>query len=193
MAHLVRYLSHPQVLINPDIPVPEWSLNDVGSARVQALLKSGAWKETTRVISSDETKAIETAKPLAASFGCQHTIEPKTHENDRSATGFLPPEIFEEIADAFFRNPETSIRGWETAKNAQTRIVNAIDNIMKKPLDGDILVVGHGGVGTLLYCALSDLPIDRRHDQGPNGGGNYFTFDPMTRAVLHHWRPMESP
>ncbi|OYU76295.1 MAG: hypothetical protein CFE32_10850 [Alphaproteobacteria bacterium PA3] len=54
----VRYLTHPQVLIEPDKPVPSWSLNETGRARVQALAANlGVLAATTRIISSDETKA----------------------------------------------------------------------------------------------------------------------------------------
>jgi broad specificity phosphatase PhoE len=80
-------------------------------------------------------------------------------ENDRSATGFLPPEEFERVADQFFANPETSIRGWERAIDAQTRIVRAVERIESK---GPTAIVSHGAVGTLLYCHLAGKPIDRR-------------------------------
>lgn len=43
-----------------------------------------------------------------------HGVQPR--ENDRSSTGFLPPEEFEVVADAFFAQPGVSVRGWETAQ-----------------------------------------------------------------------------
>lgn len=56
--------------------------------------------------------------------------------------------------------------------------------------DGDTAVVAHGGVGTLLLCALLDTRIDRSHDQP--GQGSYFCFDPETRRVIHSWRRLEA-
>lgn len=162
MPQIVRYLTHPQVLIEPLKDVRAWSLNEVGSNRVASLAaRLGSLSGTRRVISSEETKALETATPLASALGVALEVRPKMHENDRSATGFLPPQEFEAVADQFFAEPATSVRGWETAKDAQRRIVAEVEACLTGPQVGDILFVGHGGVGTLLFCALSGIGIDR--------------------------------
>jgi broad specificity phosphatase PhoE len=193
MLRFVRYLTHPQVLIEPLKDVRRWSLNSVGSARVSALAaRLGVLSQTHRVISSDETKALETAGPLALALGVKLEIRAQMHENDRSATGFLPPEEFEEVADKFFAEPSKSVRGWETAKAAQRRILAEVHACLEGPQDGDVLFVGHGGVGTLLFCALADVGIDRRFDQGPGGGGCWFEFSLVGRKPLQGWQPMET-
>ncbi len=193
MTRTLRYLSHPQVLIDPAQEVTRWSLNAIGAARVEALAaRLGRLAGTTRVISSAETKALETARPLAAALGAPLEIRPLMHENDRSATGFLPPEEFERVADAFFADPSQSVRGWETAIAAQQRIMAELDACLSGEGTGDILFVGHGAVGTLLFCALSRIQIDRRHDQGPGGGGCWFECDAAGRVPLQGWQPMET-
>jgi broad specificity phosphatase PhoE len=190
---MVRYLTHPQVRIEPTKSVPNWSLNEIGGARVSTLASHlGVLTNTRRVICSDETKAIETAQPLARALGVAPEVRPRMHENDRSATGFLPPEEFEKMADAFFANPSQSVRGWETALAAQSRIVEEVEACLSDPGEGDVLLVGHGGVGTLLFCALSGLTIDRRFDQGPGGGGCWFEFEIDGRKPLGGWQPMET-
>lgn len=193
----VRYLTHPQVLVDPQQEVGRWSLNPTGRARVRALAEGvaaglGALSRTARVISSYETKAIETASPLALELGVPLEILPDMHENDRSATGFLPPVEFEAVADQFFAEPGISVRGWETAEAAQARILAAVTACLEGPQPGDVLLVGHGAVGTLLYCALAGLGIDRRHDQGPGGGGRWFGFDLDDRRPGPGWQPMET-
>ncbi|WP_207099432.1 histidine phosphatase family protein [Paracoccus shandongensis] len=193
MPQIVRYLTHPQVLIEPLKDVRAWSLNEVGSNRVASLAaRLGSLSGTRRVISSEETKALETATPLASALGVALEVRPKMHENDRSATGFLPPQEFEAVADQFFAEPATSVRGWETAEDAQRRIVAEVEACLTAPQDGDILFVGHGGVGTLLFCALSGIGIDQRFDQGPGGGGCWFAFDSHVRRPQHKWQPMEA-
>ncbi|MCT4610823.1 MAG: phosphoglycerate mutase family protein [Pelagimonas sp.] len=190
---LVRYLTHPQVLIDPAVEVPQWPLNDQGQARVAQLTQSlGALRGTTHVISSDEVKALETARPLAKALGADFTVRPKMHENDRSATGFLPPSEFEAVADQFFAQPDVSILGWETARAAQQRILSQVQDCLTADLTGDVLFVGHGGVGTLLYCALAGVAIDRTYDQGPGGGGNWFGFDSEAQTPFSQWQPMET-
>lgn len=111
------------------------------------------------------------------------------YENDRSATGFLPPAEFEAVADQFFARPDIGTRGWERACDAQARIVQAVEQVLPPEPTGDILLVGHGAVGTLLYCHLAGLAIARDHDQPP-GGGYFFTFDHRSRRVRHPWQPM---
>jgi broad specificity phosphatase PhoE len=191
MPPIARYLSHPQVVIDPDQDIRHWGLNDTGEARVRALVASGALAGTTRVVSSTETKALETAAPIAHALGCPLEEREAMHENDRSATGFLPPEEFERTADQFFAHPHQSIRGWERATDAQARIWREVTECLAPGLTGDILFVGHGGVGTLLYCRLARQPITRRLDQLP-GGGCWFAFSPTELAPLSHWAPMES-
>lgn len=192
MTQIVRYLSHPQVLIDPAKPVPNWSLNEVGENRVAVLAASGALSGTQHVISSTETKAIETATPLAEALGCRLEIREAMHENDRSATGFLPPEEFETVADQFFLQPDVSVRGWETAASAQDRIVKEVTECLRSCTTGDVLFVGHGGVGTLLFCHLSGLPISREYDQGPGGGGCYFEFAGQQGKPIARWQPLEN-
>lgn len=192
MNRTVRYLSHPQVCVDPRTPVPEWSLNDIGKRRIDHLAKSGALEGTQLIVSSAEIKAIETASPLVSALGCPLEIREQMHENDRSATGFLPPDEFETVANQFFAHPTTSVRGWETAADAQSRIVAEVHDCLRKNPDGDILFVGHGGVGTLLFCYLSGFAVSRAYDQGPGGGGCYFEFSGMQDRPKQRWQTIET-
>jgi broad specificity phosphatase PhoE len=187
-----RYLTHPQVRIDAAVPVSKWELSELGKSRAEALARSGWLHRTRYVIASGETKAIQTAEVLAGSLGIEFKVQPAMHENDRSATGFLQPTEFQATANLFFSNPTKSIRGWETAVHAQLRIVKETERALSKVADGgDVLFVGHGAVGTLLYCHYARLAIGRQHDQPPGSGGNYFAVRLRNRQVLHAWRPME--
>ncbi len=187
---IVRYLTHPQVAIDPDRAVTEWSLSVEGRNRVEALAKSGALAGTARIVSSAERKALETAAPLAAVLGLTVEIRAAMHENDRSATAYLREKEFEATADAFFAYPAVSIRGWETAAAAQSRIVAEVESVLADTDPGTLLLVGHGAVGTLLYCHWAGLPISRIHDQ-MSGGGCFWTLDATAGHPLHGWLPME--
>ena len=190
MSTLVRYLTHPQVQIDPVTPVPSWGLSHDGRVRVQALV-SAAWLQgTAQVVASAERKALETAAPIAAALNVQLEVREAMHENDRSATGFLPPHEFESVANQFFAEPNNSVRGWERARDAQARIVREAEIVLNRGRQGHVLFVGHGAVGTLLFSHYAGLEISRNHDQPP-GGGHYFTMVGETREVLHPWRRME--
>lgn len=191
MPRTIRYLTHPQVVIDAAKPITQWSLTDIGTSRVVALARSGALNGTRQVISSAEVKALETAAPIAEALGCAVEIRTDMHENDRSSTGFLPPDEFEAVADRFFARPDESVRGWETASAAQARIVAAVQDCLNRQPTGDILFVGHGGVGTLLFCHLAGHPITRDFDQGPGGGGCYFEFSTPRGRPKSRWQPLE--
>jgi broad specificity phosphatase PhoE len=190
----LRFVTHPQVRISADIPVPFWGLTDLGRSRVDALAKQPWLASTTRLIASGETKALETAAIIALATGLSIEVRHGLHENNRSSTGFVPPEQFEQLADAFFREPTPSVEGWETAAAAQARVKAATADLLEDD-DSDILVVAHGAVGTLLLCDLLGIPITRSEDQvggeAAPGGGNYWTFERSTRTILHRWRPIE--
>ncbi|ALA17137.1 MULTISPECIES: histidine phosphatase family protein [unclassified Chelatococcus] len=192
------YVTHPQVAIDPAVPVPDWGLSDRGRARTREAAGLAWTRRIGRIVSSTERKAVETATILAEHLGLAVEVREAMHENDRSATGFLPPPEFEATADLFFAHPDESIRGWERARDAQRRIVAAVEGALKGE-DGsrDVCFVGHGGVGTLLYCHLAGEAIARRFDQAPGGGNRFafpiFAFDSGPRKVLHGWRPFDQP
>lgn len=187
----VFYLSHPQVTIDPSVPVPEWGLSAVGRARLLAV-REAAWLGTCRrIVTSAERKAMETADLIAEATGAVVEVQPAMHENDRSATGFLPPTEFELVADRFFAEPDRSVRGWERAMDAQTRIVAEVEAVLADhDPNAPLLLVGHGAVGTLLYCRLAGVAIDRRFDQ--RQGGSVIAIDQATRRPRHGWTPMEA-
>ena len=96
------------------------------------------------------------------------------------------------MANAFFANPDESIRGWERATDAQQRIVRAVERAVGiADTDGDIAIVSHGGVGALLLCHLKGVPISRTEDQPGDGGGNVYSFEVASRRLLSEWRRIE--
>ena len=190
MSGVARYLTHPQVRIDPTASVPSWGLNPVGRARTEAIGNEAWLFDTTQIVSSGEQKAIETAEIIAKKLGITVEIREAMHENDRSATGFLEPGEFEVVADQFFLRPLASIRGWERAADAQLRIVHEVEEVLDRNHAGDVLFVGHGAVGTLLFCHYSGLAIHRSYDQ-PAGGGHCFAFAKEGRRILHPWLRME--
>ena len=128
---------------------------------------------------------------LATALGLPVVVDEDLRENDRSATGFLPPEEFDAVAELFFRAPTRSTCGWETAQAAQQRMVSAVTRCLDRSPDGDVAVVAHGAVGTLLWCHLADEPVDRRHDQP--GQGSWYSVDVDTMRPLSPWRRLQVP
>ena len=182
------FITHPEVVVDPSVPVPRWHLSDRGIARMRDFAALPELDQVSSIWSSGETKAIEAAGILAGRLGLGLRVEPDLHENDRKATGFLPPPEFEAMADAFFARPDESVRGWERAHDAQRRVSTAIDRILQGHPNGDTALVAHGAVGTLLLCRYLGEPISRSLDQPFQG--HYWVFDTGTRRVIERWRPI---
>jgi hypothetical protein len=154
----VFFITHPDVAIDPSIPVADWPLNARGRARMQALAASPWASGVRHIFSSSERKARDAARLLADGLGLQeYSVVDALGENDRSATGYLAQQEFEATVEAFFAQPQTSARGWEPAADALTRS----------------------------NCHLAALPISRRHEQPATNGGNWFAFDRVSRKLLH--------
>lgn len=182
------FVTHPEVVVDPGRPVNRWFLSNRGVERMREFACSHEVQTVRSIWASDETKAIEAAGILAGSLGLSVNVKPELHENDRTATGFLPPAEFEKVADEFFAQPHQSIRGWERAIDAQTRIKTAFRSIVEAHGDGDIAIVAHGAVGTLLLCDLLKVEINRSQDQPFQG--HFWTYSLDGQALLHRWRPI---
>ena len=168
----LRYITHPEVTVDPSVAVTRWNLSPVGLARAHAIVRQPWASAIGRIVSSTEAKAVQTATILSEHLGISIEIREDLGENDRSATGFVAPTRFEALADAFFAEPTRSVAGWERADDAQRRIVAGLADLLDADAaDIDIAIIGHGAVGTLWYSALSG--------QLPSG------------RVEHPWRPID--
>jgi broad specificity phosphatase PhoE len=175
----VHFITHPEVTIDPAVPVSDWPLSPLGRQRMRFALEQPWLVDVRTVFSSAERKARDAAAIIAEHLGLSPIVIDNLGENDRSTTGYLPKPEFEAVADRFFASPDESVRGWERAIDAQRRIIGAI------------AIVSHGGVGVLLLCHLKDEPISRAYDQPGSGGGHVYSFDAATHRLLSEWRRIE--
>lgn len=190
------YLTHPQVKLDAAVPVPLWGLSTEGRTRAEAFAARRIIPAGTFVFSSRETKALELAEIVAAQAGTPVLADHLMGENDRSSTGFLPPALFEDMADRFFAEPTKSAEGWERAADAQARIVETVLTALNSvPPETPVIFCGHGAVGTLLKCHFGQRTIARSEDQSRHanrGGGNAFLFDAASHDLLSDWIEMEA-
>lgn len=190
---VLHFITHPEVVIDPNVPVPDWPLSPEGIRRMTLALDQPWMRGISSVFTSAERKATDAAQLVADRFSLVPIVVAGLGENDRSATGYLPRAEFEVVADAFFAHPAHSVRGWERAIDAQGRIVGAVERIVAGATGpGDAAIVSHGGVGALLLCHLRRVPISRTADQPGAGGGCVYSFDARTRTLLSGWRLMEA-
>lgn len=188
---LVYFVTHPDVVIDKNIPIPDWDLSEKGISRTEKLLKKDWIKSINVIYSSNEQKAKTTAKIIAEHLKLKVKHIENLGEIDRSSTGLLGEKEFWKTRDQFFANSNKSIRGWEKAIDAQKRVVKAVKKVIKNsPEQSNILIAAHGAIGALLLCCLKQKQIHVSQDQPGSGGGNYFVFDKNMKLV-QAWKAID--
>lgn len=186
----VYYVSHPNVVVDPHVPIPQWDLSPHGHQRLDALLAQAWVRSIQKIFCSNEQKAKTTARRLAQLLGLQEIVLEALGEIDRSATGYLQGAELEQVVEAFYAHPEQSSRGWERAMDAQQRVLHALDHVLDASHGSRaIAIIGHGTVGTLLLDSLKGIRISR--SDAPPGQGYYYAFDGDTGKLLHSWKPID--
>jgi broad specificity phosphatase PhoE len=61
----VFFITHPEVVVDPLVAVPQWRLSPRGVARVRRMLEQAWVAESGHIVSSTERKAVDTAELLA--------------------------------------------------------------------------------------------------------------------------------
>jgi broad specificity phosphatase PhoE len=151
-----------------------------------------AGRDISAVYASTERKAMDGAAIAAERLGLSYDTDENLGENDRSATGYIAPPEFWDVVRDFFARPHESIRGWERAIDAQTRIVDAIGRILREDeTSGDIVVVSHGGVGCLLTAHLQKVEIGQESRPSHPGGGCFIRIDRDSYTLTQGWRNIE--
>jgi len=189
MARII-FMTHPGVVIDPAIPVPQWPLSDLGRARMAAFAENLAGAGLTAVWTSDERKALDGGEILSARLGIPHRVDADLGENDRSSTGYLEANEFWSVVQVFFDHPDESVRGWETARHAQARIVAAVNRVADAQA-GDIAIVSHGGVARLLTAHLQGVTIGAEGRPSNRHGGCFISFELHRPGSVTCWRDME--
>jgi broad specificity phosphatase PhoE len=186
----IIFLTHPEVVIDPLVPITQWPLNSVGRARMEQFADILAGRPLSAIHASTEQKAIDGADILGKRFGLPVEPDEALGENDRSSTGYIAPPEFWDVVREFFANPHESTRGWERAIDAQTRIVAAVRRVVQKAT-GDTIIVSHGGVGALLTAHLQNVEIGRESRPTHPGGGCFIVIDRETFSLKQDWRAIE--
>ncbi|MED5814451.1 histidine phosphatase family protein [Mycolicibacterium sp. 050232] len=143
--HALPLRSEPGQGSDPD-------LSDEGIAQAQRLPAALARFPVSRLVSSPQRRAIQTAEPLAKELGLQVEVDERLAEYDRDMSHYVP---IEEIAK---ENPEELARlvsghlPSSVDENAFMARINAAveDLVAAGDHDGTVAVFSHGGVINVL-------------------------------------------
>jgi broad specificity phosphatase PhoE len=140
-----------------DVP-SGWSLSPLGRRRCEELVDRLDAYRPSRVVCSDEPKAIETAEVVGSRFGKPVLLDSGLRENERTGVPFYEDtsEFDRRIRD-FFRRPSDLVLGLETADEAHSRFVTALHRVCDAESEEPVVVVSHGAVISLLVSRANDL------------------------------------
>ena len=147
---LVKH-SIPEMLEN--VPAREWHLSAAGQIKAERLAERLIPFHPDLLISSTEPKAIETAQILGKRLQLPVRIVENLHEHDRSKTGFLSRDKFEQAVLDFFEQPDQLVFGSETAEQTYKRFSTVVFSLLEECRE-NIVIVSHGTVMSLFISHL---------------------------------------
>ena len=193
MSDILFFVTHPEVVADPKVPVSQWPLSDRGRRRMLAFAEALRSVGVAAIWTSAERKARDGADILGETLCITPKVDSGLGENDRASTGYIAPPEFWLVVEEFFTDPGVSVRGWETAINAQRRIVDAVTRIAASAVEpGPTIIISHGGVGRLLTAHLQGVKIGLEDRPENPGGGCFLTVDRARLAVRCRWRDIEA-
>ena len=160
MAKLVL-VKHASPQITPEVSSHRWVLSEEGRDRCEWLAAELRAQGVTRLYSSLEPKALETAALVSIRLGVEVRPRRDLHENDRTGLGFGALGDLKRRMRQFFETPSDLVVGAETAEAALTRFEAAVRALASEAGDQTIAVVTHGTVLTLLVAKYNPIaPFD---------------------------------
>lgn len=144
---------HSAVVQQPNVPSHEWRLSAHGRSLAAHLAPELLPHAPTRIITSEEPKAIETGQLMAKTLNLPWHTASGLQEHDRRGAPYLAtPEEFETAVARFFAHPNQLVFGNETANEALTRMKTAVAAQQAIYPHDTLVLVTHGTVLTLFFC-----------------------------------------
>jgi broad specificity phosphatase PhoE len=152
MAKLIL-VRHAPPQVTPDVVSPRWVLSEEGRERCGWLAKTIGAYGATRLYSSLEPKALETAALVGVRLGLNVHPWRDLHENDRAGLDFGPLEALQLRIRGFFEAPTELVIGNETANAALHRFEIAVRALASEASGQTAAVVTHGAVLSLFVAS----------------------------------------
>ncbi|NYT62033.1 histidine phosphatase family protein [Alcaligenaceae bacterium] len=177
-----------------DIP-----LSAVGARQAEQLrdyLQSSSFTAPVNVVvSSDLSRAFETARIAAGHFG--HAIEANDALRER-CYGIYEGQDWHSLnaeqagSQVNFRDPQQAIERGETLHDFAHRITQAFEDIARRYPGRNILAFSHGGVIDIAWRKASNLALEvKRHEPILNASINQFSIDQDMNWQIKDWAQAE--
>ena len=129
--------------MDPDRPASEWSLSREGIRRCETIASDLKRFLPATLLSSPETKAVETSQHVGLHLGIEFSIRGGLREHRRPSV-FLPQSEFHDSIRRFFAAPDSVVSGSESSDDVAERIEAEIRRALADHPGGNVLLVTHG-------------------------------------------------
>lgn len=163
--HFVRHGETVWHAENRYAGISDIALTALGQSQSLALAEWAAVARPDRVVSSDLSRAIDTARPAAERLGIPLLVDPRVREVDFGrGEGLTEAEMlarFPEERAAFIAAPASDVLpGGETGVAAIARLEGALAELVADVPDGSVMIVAHSTLLRLALCWAIGLPLD---------------------------------
>lgn len=160
MSQLI-FIRHAESKRDDSVPANQWRLSQAGREACRPLADALTPYGLTKLVSSMEPKAIETARLTAGHLGIPSEIAAGLHEHDRSNVGYLGAGRFQDLVKDVLVKTDERVFGLETGAQARQRFTQAVEELVAANPDETLGLVSHGTVMSLFVVAANDLaPYD---------------------------------
>jgi len=144
--------------------VSKWVLSASGEKQAKQRAAEGVFDDVDIIISSNEEKAYQTAKPIADKLGKAINRLSELNELNRDNCPFMEQKDYEKSIKFCLEHPSESINNWETADHALERFAKKIEELHREHNNQKILIVGHGFTINLYFAKLLGV-LDRVYER----------------------------
>ena len=142
-------IKHARPEVDPRMPSEQWRLGAEGRAGAEQLAARLAGHRFTRLYSSAEPKAVETAQIVARSMDLSVVQMGDLGEHDRRNVPHMESREFISMVALMFKEPGRRVLGNETADEAYERFAAAVDGVLQSAGGADVGIATHGTVISL--------------------------------------------
>ncbi|MGA9715613.1 MAG: histidine phosphatase family protein [Aeromicrobium sp.] len=173
-----------------DIP-----LDDVGRQQARAAAEQLAMMRPARVLSSDLSRALETAQILGDLIGVEVETDVRFREMHFGAReGLTWHEAWQKFPEglrAWVEGDETQIPGSETHQQAGERFAEGLREHLETGDDEVVVVVAHGGVLRAGACAFLGFHLAQWHLFGGLNNCSWSVLEESRHEEWARWRITE--
>ncbi len=144
-------------------------LNDYGRRQAAAVGERLGTRRVVAVYASPLSRSLATAEAIAAPHGLAVQVDDRLAELDHGILdGMTSEEMRRDYADVLARwrdeDPTDLVMpGGESMRDAQGRMAAAIDEIMARWTEGDVVVVTHNLAARAFLCLAMGIPMAAFH------------------------------